>query len=254
MTDLRGRRIGLSKSLNTRKADYRRISEERGIELMLELNGMTRGDVEIVDCPFADDWYDGPEMAAPLARPSDLWRLRDVQPDMRHRPLEPALLDGLIDACFVTDPLATGYATSDALRLVESLANYPDWTLQVDGAPYALTCTRTFADEHPELVTAYVKGIVKAGRWCNADRRAAARLLEETGFFPPADVLYETVRDLDFVPNLSAQNLAAVDIEKAFMLSRGYISNDFDVHEWAAPEFLAAAERELAEEAAAREQ
>ena len=70
MTDLKGRRIGLSKSLNPIKVDYRRVTEERGVELMLALNGMTRDDVEIVDCPFADDWYDGPEMQGSLQRPS----------------------------------------------------------------------------------------------------------------------------------------------------------------------------------------
>ena len=32
------------------------------------------------------------------------------------------------------------------------------------------------------------------------------------------------------------------------MLSHGYIKNDFDVHKWAAPEFLEQAARELLEE------
>ena len=32
------------------------------------------------------------------------------------------------------------------------------------------------------------------------------------------------------------------------MLSHGYIKNDFDVNEWAAPEFLEQAARELLEE------
>ena len=47
------------------------------------------------------------------------------------------------------------------------------------------------------------------------------------------------------VPNLSPQNLASVEIGKNFMLSHGYIKNDFDVHEWAAPEFLEQAAKEL---------
>jgi hypothetical protein len=50
------------------------------------------------------------------------------------------------------------------------------------------------------------------------------------------------------VPNLSPQNLACVEIGKNFMLSHGYIKHDFDVHEWAAPEFLEKASRELLEE------
>ena len=43
---------------------------------------------------------------------------------------------------------------------------------------------------------------------------------------------------MDIVPNLSPQNLASVEIGKDFLLSHGYIKNDFDVQEWAAPEFL----------------
>ena len=50
------------------------------------------------------------------------------------------------------------------------------------------------------------------------------------------------------MPNLSPQNLASVEIGKDFMLSHGYIKNDFDVQEWAAPEFLEQAAKELLEE------
>ena len=49
------------------------------------------------------------------------------------------------------------------------------------------------------------------------------------------------------VPNLSPQNLVSVEIGKDFMLSHGYIKNDFDVQKWAAPEFLETAAKELLE-------
>ena len=52
MTELKGKKIGLSKSLNTIKNDWWRIQEEQGIELMLRMNGMTRKDVEIVEFPY----------------------------------------------------------------------------------------------------------------------------------------------------------------------------------------------------------
>ena len=50
------------------------------------------------------------------------------------------------------------------------------------------------------------------------------------------------------MPNLSAQNLVSVEIGKDFMLSHGYITHDFDVKKWAAPEFLEAAAKELINE------
>ena len=158
----------------------------------------------IVDCPFSDDWYEGPGMAEPVPDLLDFWRVYGVQADLLQRPLQPELEAGVIDACFVTDPFGLEYADSESVRLVGSLARQPDRTLQVGGAPYALTCTRRFADEHPELVTAYLRGLVRTGRWCNAERRAMAALLEATGFFPPAATMLPAVELLDFVPNLSA--------------------------------------------------
>ena len=52
MKDLKGKKIGLSKSLNTTKCDWWRIQEEQGIELMLRLNGMTREDVRSWNSPI----------------------------------------------------------------------------------------------------------------------------------------------------------------------------------------------------------
>ncbi|MDF1702302.1 MAG: hypothetical protein P1V36_14210, partial [Planctomycetota bacterium] len=48
--------------------------------------------------------------------------------------------------------------------------------------------------------------------------------------------------------SLSAQNLKCVEIGKDFMVENGYLKNDFDVDEWAAPEFLEQAATELLSE------
>jgi ABC-type nitrate/sulfonate/bicarbonate transport system substrate-binding protein len=65
MKDLKGKKIGISKSLNTIKNDWWRIQEHMGIENMLMLNDMTMDDVELVEFPYPDDWYDKPEMLRP---------------------------------------------------------------------------------------------------------------------------------------------------------------------------------------------
>ncbi|MEQ8222279.1 MAG: hypothetical protein ABRQ37_08270 [Candidatus Eremiobacterota bacterium] len=57
--------------------------------------------------------------------------------------------------------------------------------------------------------------------------------------------LYKGIKDIDMVPNLSLKNLVSVEIGKDFMLKHGYIKNDFDVHKWAAPEFLEEAAKQL---------
>ena len=104
------------------------------------------------------------------------------------------------------------------------------------------------AEEHPELVIAFMKGMIKVGRWSNEHKHAAAAILDKQTFYRDVDDTYEGIRLIDMVPNLSPQNLASVEIGKDFMFKNGYIKNDFDLNEWAAPEFLEQAARDLMEE------
>ncbi|MCK7538479.1 MAG: hypothetical protein MZV63_49750 [Marinilabiliales bacterium] len=90
--------------------------------------------------------------------------------------------------------------------------------------------------------------MIKVGRWANEHKHAAAAILDKQTFYRDVEDTYEGIRLIDMVPNLSPQNLVSVEIGKDFMLSHGYIKNNFDVHEWAAPEFLEQAARELLEE------
>ncbi len=249
MKDLKGKKIGLSKSLNTIKNDWWRIQEEQGIELMLMLNDMTRDDVEIVEFPYPDDWYDKAEMLAPMDNPSELWLKRDHKHDLAFRPLEPALEAGKVDAIYTQSVVfqrlqeATG-----KFAAIEDLSRYPDWRLQVANVPAVITCTDVMAEEHPELVIAFMKGMIKVGRWSNENKHAAAAILDKQTFYLNPEHTYRHIKDVDMVPSLSPQNLAAIEVGKDFMLSHGYIKNDFDVHEWAAPEFLEKAAEELVEE------
>ena len=74
MSDLKGKKIGLSKSMNQIKDDWWRIQEHQGIELMLRMNDMTMDDIELVEFPYADDWYNDPKMVGPEMELSiDLW-------------------------------------------------------------------------------------------------------------------------------------------------------------------------------------
>ena len=249
MQDLRGRKIGLTRSLNSIKNDRWRIQDDQQIELMLRINGMNRDEVEIVEFPYTDDWYDKPEMLTPIENPTE-WQLkRDHKHDLAFRPLETALLDGVVDAIYSQSKVfqhlqeATG-----KLKAIEDLSRYPDWTLQVANIPAVITCTDVMAEEHPELAVAFMKGMIKVGRWANEHKHAAAAILDKQTYYLDVEDTYRGIRQVDMVPNLSPQNLASIEIGKDFMLSHGYIQNDFDVNEWAAPEFLEQAAKELLEE------
>ena len=249
MSHLKGKKIGLSKSQNVIKNDWWRVQEEHGIELMLMLNDMTRDDVEIVEFPYPDDWYDKDEMLDPMDNASELWLKRDHKRDLAFRPLETALLTGKVDAIYTqTGPFQHLQEATGKMKAIEDLSKYPDWTLQVANIPAAITCTDVMAKEHPELVVTFLKGMIKVGRWSNEHKHAAAAILDKQTFYVDVEDTYEGIKPIDMVPNLSPQNLVSVEIGKDFMLKNGYIKNDFDVQQWAAPQFLEQAARELLEE------
>jgi ABC-type nitrate/sulfonate/bicarbonate transport system substrate-binding protein len=249
MKDLKGKKIGLTKSLNVIKNDWWRIQEEQGIELMLMLNDMTRDDVEIVDFPYPDDWYDNPAMLTPMENPSELWLKRDHKHDLAFRPLETALLDGTVDAIYTqTGPFQHIQEQTGKIKAIENLADYPDWTLQGANVPATCTVSDVACEEHPELVVTLLKGLIKVGRWANEHKHAAAAILDKQTYYLDVEDTYWNILKVDMVPTLSPYNLEALQINKDFMLSHGYIENDFDVFEWAAPEFLEKAAAELLEE------
>ncbi len=250
MEDLKGKKIGISKSLNTIKNDWWRIQEHMGILNMLMLHGMSLDDVELVEFPYADDWYDKPEMlAVTMNNPSELWMRRDHKHDYAFRPLEKALLAGTVDAIYTQSKVfqhiqeATGQ-----LAMIEDLSRYPDWRIQVANTPAVITCTDVMADEHPELVLAYMRAMVKVGRWANANKRAAAYILDRQTFYLDPEDTYQGIKDVDMVPSLNARNMETIKIGKDFMFSHGYIKHDFDVDGWARPEFLEKAATQVLEE------
>jgi len=250
MKELKGKKIGLSRSQNKIKTDWWGIQEEQGIELMLRMNGMTRADVEIVEFPYPDDWYDVPAMMGPpMENPSELWLKRDHKNDLAFRPLETALEKGVIDAMYSQSKVISILSeTTGKFKSIEDLSRYPDWTLQVANIPAAITCSDVMYKEHPELAVAFMKGMIKVGRWANEHKHAAAAILDKQTFYRDVEDTYEGIRLIDMVPNLSPQNLVSVEIGKDFMFSHAYIKNDFDVHEWAAPDILEQAARELLED------
>ena len=249
MKDLKGKRVGLTKSLNVIKNDWWRVQEEQGIELMLMLNDMTREDVEIVEFPYPDDWYDKPEMLAPMDNPSELWLKRDHKHDLAFRPLETALLEGKVDAIYTqTGPFQHLQEQTGKMKAIENLANYPDWTLQGANVPATCTVSDIACKEHPEVIVALLKGLIKVGHWSNRHKHAAAAILDKQTYYLDVEDTYRNINAVDMVPNLSPYNLEALQINKDFMLSHGYIENDFDVNEWAAPEFMEKAAAEIVEE------
>lgn len=240
VADLKGRKIGLYHSLNRNKIDFHRATGHRGIVLALELAGLSEKDVEIVNL----DDENNPKWA-PARKPSELW-----QRNRAHRaPLQDeeavALREGHVDAIHAGPSLADVLLSTGEFTSIEDLGARPDWTLQVANGPYTIAVNTAFAEEHPEVIVAFLRASIRAGRWANANKAAAAAIFTRVTQSENAALIERLLDGVDLVPNLSAKNLAAIDIQKKFLRDHGYVKNDFDVNDWADSSYLEKALRSL---------
>ena len=191
MADLKGKKIGLSKSLNRIKNDWWRIQEDQGIELMLRMNGMT--------CKTSRSWNSPTRMTGTtIPRCWTPWRTRlncgssattsTTWPSVRWRP---RLEKGVVDAIYTqSKPFQHLQEATGKFKAIEDLSRYPDWTLQVANIPAAITCTDVMAEKHPELVVTFMKGMIKVGRWANEHKHAAAAILDKQTFYLDVEDTY----------------------------------------------------------------
>jgi ABC-type nitrate/sulfonate/bicarbonate transport system substrate-binding protein len=241
VADLAGRKVGLLRGLNTSKVDFLRAPAERGFLLALALAGLEREQVEFVDIEHDDRQTEAPsrnttERLARLGTPGS-----EFSADVR------ALLDGRVDAVFGRAGQTLFLERTGKLKVIEDLGfRHPDWTLRANNTPYVLTVSSEVTRKHPEIVVAYLRASIRAGRWINANRRAAAEIfIRAAARYPTVDDLEEALGEFDFVPNLSPQSLAGVEVEKNFLLRHGYIKHDFSVADWADSRFLREAHASL---------
>jgi ABC-type nitrate/sulfonate/bicarbonate transport system substrate-binding protein len=233
VADLQDRRIGLNRSLNLAKIDFVRATAERGILTALALAGLKRTDVNIIDLEDPDDHH-----FEPASKPSELWSQNSGRRLAAGGAEVQALREGRIDAIYSHAGRSQVLVETGEFKVIEDLSRHPDWTLQVANGPITAAVNTAFAEKHPEVVVAYLRAVIRAGRWINAHREAAAAILHRVTFHPTVAATARAIAGFDFVPNLSPKNLAGVEIEKNFLRDRGYLKRDFDVKAWADESFL----------------
>jgi ABC-type nitrate/sulfonate/bicarbonate transport system substrate-binding protein len=240
VADLKGRKLGLYRSLNRAKIDFVRATAERGILTALALSGLKRADVEIVDLDDADD-----HRFEPATKPSELWSQSSGRRLAAGGTEVQALREGRIDALYSHAGRSQVLVQTGEFKVIEDLSRHADWTLQVANGPITAAVNTGIAEQHPEVVVAYLRAAIRAGRWINANREAAAAILHRVTFHPTVADTARAIAGFDFVPNLSPQNLAGVEIEKNFLRDHGYLQKDFDVKQWADTRYLDQARGEL---------
>lgn len=245
VSDLKGKKIGLYKRLNTDRVDFWRATAERGILLALDIAGVKRDEVTIVDLLVTGPDYPSTK---PVKSPSELWWSRNERftelNAAYYRTEINALLDGRVDAIYANSGRSSIFQSEGNVKAIEDLGRYPDWTLQVANSPYTITVSAELAEAHPEIVVAYLKAVIKAGRWIKDNQAKAAEIFAKLISFWSGKCVLKEIAKYNFVPDLSAKNIAGIEIEKQFLLEHGYIQNDFDVKEWADASFLEEALKE----------
>src|SRR5450830_1454844 len=241
--DLRGTRIGLVISSNPERIDFSRASAHFGLQQALKLGGLALADVEIVDLQQAAD---APQLQ-PAARPVELWSQLKALGREHADPEVQALRDGKVDAIHSSLARTRKLVASGQFKVILDLSTQADWTLQIANGPYTNAVNTAFAKAHPEVVIAFLRASIRAGRWINANRAAAAEIFPRVSFLPNAQVAAHAIAQHDFVPALPAQNLKGLEIKKNFLRTHGYIQNDFDIQQWADDSYLAEALRSLKE-------
>ena len=58
------------------------------------------------------------------------------------------------------------------------------------------------AEQHPELVVTFLKGMIKVGRWANEHKHAASVILDRQTYYRDVEDTYQCIKHIDMVPSL----------------------------------------------------
>ena len=169
------------------------------------LNDMTMDDVEIVEFPYPDDWYDKPEMLTPMDNPSELWLKRDHKHDLAFRPLEKALLAGIVDAIYTqSGPFQQLQEATGEIKAIEDLSRLPGLDAPGRQRPRRHHLHRRHGRAStPSSSSRFMKAMIKVGRWANEHKHAAAAILDKQTFYLDVEHTYRDIKNVDMVPSLS---------------------------------------------------
>ncbi|MDH4608582.1 ABC transporter substrate-binding protein [Pseudomonas sp. BN102] len=231
--DLNGKRLALPAWSDSRGGSIARGMSLHGYKGALALAGLGFDDVQLVEVALLDQ----AEARTPEEGLQRLWSGLDH------------LVRGEVDAVYVK-----GASAADAARRLGLVVGIdldrmagPRYRIN-NGTPRPITVHQSLLDEHFDLVVRFLAQTLRAAEWASDNRDALHSILQlETR--AGSEGVAEAYRD-DFhttlAPDLSAQRLEYLGIQKDFLNLHGFLERDFDIAEWVDPRPLQAA-RELLE-------
>lgn len=219
--------------------DFRFLTAMRGVHDILEYAGIKMDEVNIQYIPCKNIKDKRTTGLDTLNKDSDFMTEDFV-----------AVLEGKVDAVFDHSIKAVRHDQAGIVRDILAEDEKKNIKNINNNAVLAITCTKPFAYEHPEIVVTYLKEVIKAGRYAGIHHEdfldaAASGVYGAT----PAEMALSFDNDYLFnrVPELSEKSFELLSDQKEFIIKCGKIcrENDFDVRDWADKSFLDKALQEL---------
>jgi len=223
LADLKGRRLGLPRQIETLHVDVGRAQDLRGLLTALSLAGLQRGDVELVD---VEDSHSG-----------GLRERIDPAAQRRHATAD-ALLAGQVDAIYAKGAVSATLIATHGLRPIVDFNQHADRLVRINsGTPRPITVNRKLAQEHPTLVARYLAVLLRTAQWAaeHGEEVVQAVAAETASSEQAVRRGYGPDLHLQFEPKLTPEYVQALRLQKDFFLAEGFLRADFDFDAWIVP-------------------
>jgi ABC-type nitrate/sulfonate/bicarbonate transport system substrate-binding protein len=231
--DLRGARIALPVRLG-QPIDFSRAVAWHGIETEVTAAGLERGDVTLVDVPWNEAFLSGTVGRAGAS-------LYTARENVRLYTAEVlALVRGEVDAIYGSGPHALAAAALiDAVPVAAPVpGGYPP--ARSPGHLRVLTVSTQLAQERPDLVVRYIRGLLQASDWAAGQASSAWRIVAaEVGVAEEwAQAAYGSRTVSSLHPQIAEDLLDTLQNRSDFLYDRGFIPRPVNVREWLDPDPL----------------
>lgn len=216
--DLKGKRLALPAWGDSRPGSIARAMSLHGYKGALSLAGLGFDDVELVEVALQDQ-----QAASANEGLQRLWSGLDY------------LARGEVDAVYVK-----GASAADAARRLGlvvgidlDLIAAPRYRIN-NGTPRPITVHQSLLDNHFDLVVRFLAQTLNAAEWAANNRAGLNAILEEETRAGSAGVAeaYRGDFHTTLAPDLSAQRLDDLGVQKDFLYLHGFLERDFAIADW----------------------
>ncbi|MFE5501136.1 MULTISPECIES: ABC transporter substrate-binding protein [Amycolatopsis] len=233
---LAGARIGIPAWAADQARSFPRAMALHGFTNALRLAGRTLADVTVTEVDVNRD----PQVRG-RATGGTTWGVAE-------------LLAGEVDAIYVKGARAAEVAREHGLRVAVDLDTATTRRGRVNnGTPRPITVHADLLEHRPELVVGFLAASLRAADWAATHLDEVRTVLAGETFSGPEGVVaaYGDGFHRTLHPDLSAERIELLGVQKQFLYTHGFLAADFDLGAWVEHEPLARAKALIAGEQAA---